>query len=84
MKRIKIVSVLIALLLAAIISGCIVHEEVSPDGIGGRSGPDFFFGDSADPLTDCESLFGKDWRIDEGLEGRVVSLLVPVRRRRDG
>jgi basic membrane protein A len=31
MKRIKIVSVLIALLLAAIISGCIVHEEVSPD-----------------------------------------------------
>ena len=31
MKRMKIVSVLIALLLAAIISGCIVHEEVSPD-----------------------------------------------------
>jgi ABC-type uncharacterized transport system substrate-binding protein len=30
MKRIKVVSVLIALLLAAIISGCIVHEEVSP------------------------------------------------------
>ena len=31
MKRIEIVSVVIALLLAAIISGCIVHEEVSPD-----------------------------------------------------
>ena len=32
MKRIKIVSVLIALLLAAIISGCIVQEEGTPDG----------------------------------------------------
>ena len=31
MKKVKIVSVLIALLLTAIISGCIVHEEGTPD-----------------------------------------------------
>ena len=31
MKMLKIVSVVIALLLVALISGCIVHEEVSPD-----------------------------------------------------
>ncbi len=36
MKRIKIVSLSIALLLAAIISGCIVHEEVSPDAKTGK------------------------------------------------
>ena len=74
MKRIKIVSVLIALLLAAIISGCIVHEEVSPDEKTGKKVLLIFSYHPEYPWVIEETRGVEDILKDKGVETEIFYL----------